>query len=126
MEGLIYSSAKSIAAAIREKKVSCKEALEAHLRRIDEVNPRLNAVVQLARDRAQTEAAEADRALARGEIKGPLHGVADDDKRLSRYGGRNFDGRHPRPRRLRSPGGCDGSGPNARCRRHTDGKDQHP
>ena len=75
MEELIYSSAKSIAAAIREKQVSCKEVLEAHLRRIDEVNPKLNAVVQLALDRAQVEAEEADSALARGEIKGPLHGV---------------------------------------------------
>ena len=75
MEELIYSSAKSIAAAIREKQVSCKEVLEAHLRRIDEVNPKLNAVVQLASDRARAEAEEADRALAKGEIKGPLHGV---------------------------------------------------
>ena len=75
MDELIYSSVKSIAAAIREKQVSCKEVLEAHLRRIDEVNSRLNAVVQLARDRALEEAGQADRALARGEIIGPLHGV---------------------------------------------------
>ena len=53
MEELIYSSAKSIAAAIRDKQVSCAEVLEAHLRRIEEVNPSLNAVVQLAADRAR-------------------------------------------------------------------------
>ena len=75
MQELIYSSAKSIAAAIREKQVSCKEVLEAHLRRIDEVNPRLNAVVQLALDRARAEAEQADRALAMGQSLGPLHGV---------------------------------------------------
>ena len=75
MDELIYSSAKSIAGAIRDKRVSCKEVLEAHLRRIDEVNPKLNAVVQLARERAQSEAEEADRALARGEVMGALHGV---------------------------------------------------
>ena len=75
MEELIYSSAKSVAAAIRGKQVSCAEVLEAHLRRIEDVNPSLNAVVQLAAERAQREAAEADRALVNGELKGPLHGV---------------------------------------------------
>ncbi len=75
MEELIYSSARSIAAAIRDRQVSCQEVLEAHLRRIDEVNPRLNAVVQLALDRARAEAERADAALARGEAVGPLHGV---------------------------------------------------
>ena len=75
MDELIYSSAKSIAAAIREKQVSCREVLEAHLRRIDEVNPSVNAVVQSAADRAQAEAEEADGSLANGDIKGPLHGV---------------------------------------------------
>ncbi len=43
--------------------------------RIEEVNPRLNAVVQLASEQALADALEADRALARGELRGPLHGV---------------------------------------------------
>ena len=45
------------------------------MRRIDEVNPKLNAVVQLASERAMDEARAADAALARGESLGPLHGV---------------------------------------------------
>ena len=45
------------------------------LERIAKVNPKLNAVVQLTAEAARKEADEADGALARGEIKGPLHGV---------------------------------------------------
>ena len=75
MDELIYSSAATLARSIRDKKVSALEVIEAHLRRIEEVNPRLNAVVQPAADRARAEARESDEALARGEVKGPLHGV---------------------------------------------------
>lgn len=75
MDELIYASAAFLARAIREKKVSCVEVVEAHLQRIEAVNPRLNAVVQLAAETARAEAREADAALARGELRGPLHGV---------------------------------------------------
>ena len=43
--------------------------------RIEEVNPRLNAVVQLAGEKAIEDARDADRWLARGESRGPLHGI---------------------------------------------------
>jgi len=72
---LIYASATALAKAIREKKVSAEEVVTAHLRRIEAVNPKLNAVVQLTAAAARAQAREADAALARGEIKGPLHGV---------------------------------------------------
>ena len=75
MEELIYESAVSQARRILDKEVSAVEVVDAHLRRIEEVNPKLNAVVQSAADRARTEAREADAALARGEVSGPLHGV---------------------------------------------------
>ena len=74
-DDLLFSSATSIAQTILAKEVSAVEAVEAHLRRIDEVNPKLNAVVKLAADRAMDEARAADAALARGEQSGPLHGV---------------------------------------------------
>jgi amidase len=70
MDEIIYASAKQIAQAIRDRQVSALEVVEAHLKRIEEVNPRLNAVVQLCADRARAEAREADAALARGEVKG--------------------------------------------------------
>ena len=72
---IIYTSAKTMAQAIQDKEVSSVELVEAHLARIEEVNPALNAVVCLAAERALKEAAEADAALGRGESKGALHGV---------------------------------------------------
>ena len=75
MNEIIYASAKSMAQAVRDKEVSAVELVEAHLGRIEEVNSALNAVVQLAAERARAEAVEADAALARGESKGVLHGV---------------------------------------------------
>jgi amidase len=63
-----------LATAIAERRRSSREVVEGHLRRIEEVNPRLNAVVTLAAD-ALDRADAADAALARGESLGPLHGV---------------------------------------------------
>ena len=73
--GIIYTSAKSMAQAIRDREVSAVELVEAHLARIANVNPKINAVVLLAAERALSEAGDADAALARGESKGALHGV---------------------------------------------------
>ena len=75
MDELMYASATSLAQAIREKKVSSQEVVEASIQRIEAVNPHLNAVVQLTAEAALAHAREADAALARGESKGPLHGV---------------------------------------------------
>jgi len=72
---ITLKSANELASAIRSKQLSSKAIVEAHLARIAEVNPKLNAVVQLTADTARKEADEADAALARGDIKGPLHGV---------------------------------------------------
>lgn len=74
-EALLFGSATKLAQAIRAKQVSVKEVVEAHLQRIETVNPSLQAVVQLATDRALDEARSADFALAQGESLGPLHGV---------------------------------------------------
>jgi amidase len=49
--------------------------VNAHLARIDAVNPALNAVVRVLADEARAGAAMADRRLAAGETVGPLHGV---------------------------------------------------
>jgi amidase len=75
MDKLVYASATALARAIRAKEVSSEEVVDAYLQRIEEVNPKLNAVVQLTADEARAQAREADAALTRGHIKGPLHGV---------------------------------------------------
>ncbi|HCV26892.1 MAG TPA: amidase [Dehalococcoidia bacterium] len=75
MHELLSRSARQIAKAIRDREVSSEEIARAALKRIDEVNPKLNAVVALAADRALDEARQRDVETARGEFKGLLHGV---------------------------------------------------
>src|SRR3954451_14781422 len=67
--------AVELARAIAGGERSAREVVEAHLRRIDEVNPAINAVVQLDAERALAAADRADAAVARREPLGPLHGV---------------------------------------------------
>ena len=64
-----------LAELIATRKVSSHELVAACLERIAEVNPVLNAVVQLRSDAALAEAETADRQVARGELRGPLHGI---------------------------------------------------
>src|SRR5262245_60113893 len=75
MDELVRASATQLAAAIRAKRVSSEEVVAAHLAWIERINPGLNAVVQLAAERALAEARQMDAALARGEVPGPFHGV---------------------------------------------------
>lgn len=75
MEELIYASAATLARRIRSREISSEEVIQAHLRRIEQINPRLNAIVQLAAEQAMKEAHAADAALAQGRRVGALHGV---------------------------------------------------
>lgn len=69
-------SAAQIAHGVRAGDVSCVEVLDSFYRRIDDVNPRLNAIVYMDRERAMQEAREADRLRSRDPAAvGPLHGV---------------------------------------------------
>ena len=72
---LRFGSAGAAADLIRRREVSSVELTQLVLERIDEVNPELNAVVELRREAALREAAAADEVIARGEQAGPLHGV---------------------------------------------------
>ena len=68
-------SATELARAIRERAVSSREVVQAHLDRIEAVNGSLNAVTVVLDEQALAAADEADRAIAAGERTGPLHGV---------------------------------------------------
>jgi amidase len=72
---LCFTSTVEMAALIRAKKLSAREALAEHLKQIDRVNPQVNAIVTLVADQATAAAARADEMQARGEILGPLHGL---------------------------------------------------
>lgn len=67
--------ARELADAIRSGLVSCREVVEAHLRRIAAVNPCVNAVTVVLAEGALEAADAADRAVARGGDLPPLHGV---------------------------------------------------
>lgn len=75
MHRIINLSAAALAKAIRNKEISSTEVVDAYLDRIKEVNPKLNAVVQLSEQTAHKQASKADEALSHGDISGPLHGV---------------------------------------------------
>ena len=75
MNDLHWWSAVDLAAAIRGREVSASEALEHLVARIERLDGAINAVVQWDLDRARAAAAEADRAIARGDDLGPFHGV---------------------------------------------------
>ena len=68
-------SATELAQRIASRQISSAEAVDAHLARINAVNPALNAVVQVLADEARASAVLADKKLAAGELAGPLHGV---------------------------------------------------
>jgi len=68
-------SASELARAIAERRLSARDAVEAHIARIETVNPALNAVVVKRYDEARSEADAADRALREDRLRGPLHGV---------------------------------------------------
>ncbi|HEY1388624.1 MAG TPA: amidase family protein, partial [Ktedonobacterales bacterium] len=74
-EALTQLSATELAARIARGDISSVEAVEAHIARIEQVNPALNAVVVKRYAAARAEAQAADDRRARGEPLPPLHGV---------------------------------------------------
>lgn len=68
-------SAVDLARAISTREISSREAVQASIERIAQVNPMLNAVVEVLADEALQAADAADAAVRAGETLGPLHGV---------------------------------------------------
>ena len=70
-----FLSASQLAKAIRNKEISSVELVHLYQTRFNELNPKINAIVATDFDFAGQRAREADEALAKGEIWGPLHGL---------------------------------------------------
>ena len=72
---LNFKTARELARLIRQRDVSAVDVVTAHLDQIDRLNPAINAIVTLLPERALAAANAADRAVARNDAMGPLHGL---------------------------------------------------
>lgn len=75
MSDLTFLPAVEMAQQIREKKLSPVELAEAHLTKIERLNPKLNAFVEVNAERVLREARAAEAAVMTEKNFGPLHGV---------------------------------------------------
>ena len=80
---LIDRTARDLRELMVTKQVSAREVLQAHLDRIDAVNPIVNAIVTRSDEIARRAADRADAAVLRGENLGPLHGLPMAHKDLA-------------------------------------------
>jgi aspartyl-tRNA(Asn)/glutamyl-tRNA(Gln) amidotransferase subunit A len=72
---MISLSCVELAAAIRERRTNCVAVMEAVLERAAAVQPKLNCFIRIDAEAALAAAHLADRDIARGYVRGPLHGV---------------------------------------------------
>ncbi len=92
---ILELSCAGVATAIRERRVSAVKTMEATLTRAQAVQPKLNAFLRIDAELALDAARLADKDLARGHLRGPLHGVPMAHKDMyyrkgvaSSYGGK--------------------------------------
>ena len=72
---LCFMSASELAPLIRQGDLSPVEVVDAHLERIEELEPTLNSFITVLSEEARAAAVELEREAGRGEYRGPLHGV---------------------------------------------------
>ncbi len=72
---LLHAPLRNLAERLRSRRLSSLALTKAYLERLEKLGPKLGAVVTLTRERALKEAAEADKEIAAGRYRGPLHGV---------------------------------------------------
>ncbi len=70
-----FLPATELARQIEQKQVSPVEVVEAYQERIERLDPQLNAYLIVCHDEARQAAREAEHAIARGQYRGPLHGI---------------------------------------------------
>ncbi|HKV28744.1 MAG TPA: amidase [Candidatus Acidoferrales bacterium] len=74
-DDLHYLTITEAAALLRKKKLSPVELTKTALKRIEALNPHLNAFITVTAERALREAHAAEREIVRGKYRGPLHGI---------------------------------------------------
>ena len=75
MDVRAFGSATQLALEIRDRRVGCLELPDFYLARAERYNPALNAIIAWQIDAARQRARDADAALVKGEVWGPLHGI---------------------------------------------------
>jgi Asp-tRNA(Asn)/Glu-tRNA(Gln) amidotransferase A subunit family amidase len=75
LEEVAFQSVRELAELVRTKKVSSMALTEMYLERLKRYDPKLKFVVTLTEERARARAKEADREIAAGKYRGPLHGL---------------------------------------------------
>jgi Asp-tRNA(Asn)/Glu-tRNA(Gln) amidotransferase A subunit family amidase len=75
LEDVAFWPATHLAELIRKKQVSSVELTEMYLGRLKRYNPKLLCAVTVTEDLAMRQAREADREIAGGHYRGPLHGI---------------------------------------------------
>lgn len=75
MNNLVFQSLATLIEGIRTRQFSSVELVEVHIQRIEQVNPKLNAVINFMPEQALAEARKADSALTRGASLGALQGI---------------------------------------------------
>ncbi len=74
-DNIAFLSATELAKLVREKKISCLELLDLYVGRVERYNPSLNAIIAEKISEARSIAFQQDAELARGQRRGPLHGL---------------------------------------------------
>src|SRR5215471_11619911 len=72
---LLYTPVRALAAQLKAKKLTSTQLTETCLQRLETLGPRLNAVVTVMRESALAEGKAADAEIAKGKVRGPLHGI---------------------------------------------------
>jgi aspartyl-tRNA(Asn)/glutamyl-tRNA(Gln) amidotransferase subunit A len=88
-EDVLYLSVRELGAALRARRFSPVELAESYLARLEQFGERLGAVVTITRERALREAAQAEREIAAGKYRSPLHGIPYGAKDLLAAAGYN-------------------------------------
>jgi Asp-tRNA(Asn)/Glu-tRNA(Gln) amidotransferase A subunit family amidase len=74
-DALAFSSVRELAELVKTRKVTSVELTKMYLARLKKYDPQLHFVITLTEDRAMDHAASADKEIAAGKYKGPLHGI---------------------------------------------------
>lgn len=74
-DALAFATVRELAELLRTRKVTSLELAKMYLARLKHYDPRLHFVITLTEERALKQAADADREIAAGKYRGPLHGI---------------------------------------------------